>query len=226
MKSSYLYCKWIFQLFTSFLLCIVSNQALIDYQSQTVLDWMLLEIPIKAPSIMTYEVKKFLHLPVNWTKLLTFVQLRGERDNFTVSLSLLHFSLVNVFFVCKNCLFLFLVIYLAKGLLDLTPVQLILVQVEENTFVTFVKKGYSKYEQWPCADQIQFGGGSRLGGKLCSSFIKKHLNHLTINWKTLATSRKDGNVWCGSPVSQWSWEKQTHNKKTTKNFMCFFPRQV
>lgn len=114
---------------------------LTDYQSQTVLDWMLLEIPIKAPSIMTYEVKKFLHLPMNRTKLLSFVQLRGERDNFTVSLSLLHFSLVNVFFVCKNCLFLFHVIYLAKGLLDLTPFQLILVQVEENRFVTFVKKG-------------------------------------------------------------------------------------
>lgn len=142
--------------FLSFVLCLWPrfDWRLIDWlisrQSQSVLDWMLLEICIKAPSVMRYEVKKSLHLLMNWNRLsslLSFLQLRGGEGRISEQIyhsyisTATNFSLVNDSFLCKKHPFFFLWT-LANALFDLTVFQLILVQVGEYMFVT--KDGQSK----------------------------------------------------------------------------------
>lgn len=152
---------------------------------------MLHKIQIKAPSVTRYKVKKASYLLMNWTRLLfllSFVQLSRGREYFMVNLPFLHFYCYQfefgqcVFFSAKQN-FLFLVICLAKSLLDLTfsvNFQLILVQLGKNMIVTCQKDCLSKGRILALTtfDLV-------MAPDLERRALFVHLTHLPINWKSL-----------------------------------------
>lgn len=124
--------------------------------------------------------------------LLSFV--RGRRENFAVNLPFLHFY-YHYQFQCgqyvlslQKLSFLFHVICLANVLLDLIVFHLILVQIEENRFITTVKKWWYKQRR---SDWIEFGVVTRLRVKSYWDYcFCRCLDHLAIENRYSVVEKK------------------------------------